>query len=255
MPFRRRMFPPEQSLEQLLLRIVPGLESRWQGSSDADIARLEAIAGQPLPDLYRWFLARMGQSMGPMAYPTIDFSAAGVLAAYGSGRIAQSPRYLLIGYEHDEVSPLHYFYDLETRARGDALVVRMLTPADETHEQFETLREMLAWGELYTNRVAAAPQQCRGSVRHAGGALQERLEPVLHRLGFTSPIETGPVCGLYERADATLLCTGTPRDIPSVQTFSLAGHDAPSLAQILNALPEGDGLELDISAWSPPLPG
>jgi hypothetical protein len=243
----------EPALEKLLLRIVPGLASEWQGASEADVARIESIAGRPLPDFYRWFLARLGKSMGPMVYPTVDFSARGVLAAYSANRIAPDPRYLLIGYERDEVSPLHYFYDLDAATRGDALVVRMLTPRDESHEQFETLREMLAWGELYANRITSAAQQCRGFLRHP--AIYEQLTPALSRLGFEAPIETGAYCGLFERSDATLVCSGTPNDSLAPQSFALAGPDASTLARVLSEVTTLSEAEIDISSWSPALPG
>src|SRR5690606_5414034 len=110
--------------------------------------------------------------------------------------------------------------DLERPARGDALVVRMLTPHDETHEQFETLREMLAWGELWSQRVACAAQRCRGTLR-SEGPLLERLEPLMRGLAFGVPIETGVFCGLYERGDAALVCTGTPNEAAGAQAFNL----------------------------------
>lgn len=242
------------ALEALLVRVVPGLEAEWQGAEADDVARLEAIAGRPLPPVYAWFLSRMGQSMGPMGYPTIDFSARGVLSAYSAQRIERHPRFLLIGYEHDEVSPLHYFYDLDRPAREDALVVRMLTPRDESHEQFETLGEMLAWGELYGQRVAKAPQQCRGTLRAPGHDLQGPLQSVLRGLGFATPIETGAFCSLFERGDATLVGSGNPDDAPGTQSFSLGGRDAGALGQILSVVANGSGLDVTLSGWDPPLP-
>lgn len=248
---------PETALEQLLLRVVPGLAAGWHGASDTDIERIEAIAGRPLPAVYRWFLAHLGVSMGPMRYPTLDFSASGILSVYQSGRMEPHPRFLLIGYEHDEVTPLHYFYDLDRPARGDALVLRMLTPRDESHEQleqFETLREMLAWGELWTHRVEPAPQLCRGNLRAPDADLHGRVAPVLGRLGFDTPIETGPFCGLYEAADAALVCSGAPDAEPGTQSFNLGGADAGQLARILSALANEAALEVTPSAWQPPLP-
>lgn len=249
--------PPEAALEALLLRIVPGLEAGWRGATEHEIERVEALAGRPLPALYRWFLARMGRSMGPMRYPTVDFSAAGVIAVYTSGRIETHPRFLLIGYDDDELTPAHYFYDLDRPARADALVLRMLTPHDEPHEQleqFETLREMLAWGELWTHRVEHAPQLCRGSLRAPDADLHGRVAPVLGRLGFDTPIETGPFCGLYEAADAALVCSGAPDAEPGTQSFNLGGADAGQLARILSALANEAALEVTPSAWQPPLP-
>jgi hypothetical protein len=161
---------------------------------------------------------------------------------------------LLIGFERDELMPLHYFYDLDQPARNDALVVRMLTPNDESHEQFETFREMLAWGELWTQRVESAPQRCQGRLRDAAGAPYPQLEAVMRRLGFAPPIETGAFCGLYERSDAALISSGTPGDRAASHAFSLAGHDAAALGTILGAIASESTLEVTLSGWSPPLP-
>lgn len=241
-------------MESLLTRLVPGLAEQWQGATDSELEQLEVIAGRPLPPFYRWFLSRMGRSMGPMSYPTVDFSARGVLAALRSGQMAADRRYLLIGYEQKELMPLHYFYDLDQPLRGDALVVRMLSPRDEAHEQFETFREMLAWGELWTQRVERAPQQCTGTLR-ADGDLLVRLEPLLRRLGFQQPIETGSYTGLYEREDAALVCSGTPNDPPVTQSFGLGGRDAVTLTQILSEVAGELTVQVKPSAWKPPLPG
>jgi hypothetical protein len=244
----------EAAIEALLTRLVPGLKQQWQGATEGEIERIEAIAGRPLPPFYRWFLSRMGKSMGPMSYPTVDFSAHGVLAALSSGQMAADRRYLLIGYEQEELMPLHYFYDLDQPLRGDALVVRMLTPRDEAHEQFETFREMLAWGELWSQRVEPALQQCGGTLRGSAD-LQARLEAVMRRLGFDVPIETGVYAGLYERKDAALICSGTPSDPPGAQSFALGGRDAVTLAQILSEMASVLTVEVKPSAWKPPLPG
>lgn len=244
----------EPALEALLQRIVPNLSERWQGAVASEVAALEAIARRPLPRFYRWFLSRMGQSMGPMRYPTVDFSVQGIVAEYAKSSIEPHPRFLLIGFERDELTPLHYFYDLDQPARADALVVRMLTPRDESHEQFETFREMLAWGELWTQRVATAAQRCQGTLRDSTGSPYPQLEAVLRRLGFAPPIETGAFCGLYERSDALLVSSGTPGDVKASHTFSLAGHDAATLGTVLGAIAGESTLEVTLSSWSPPLP-
>lgn len=253
-PPRSALGPLEPALEALLQRIVPQLESKAEGASAAEIAELEAVAGRALPRFYHWFASRLGRDMGPMRYPTVDFSTAGVLALYRAGEVERHPRFLLIGYERDELSPLHYFYDLDRPVREDACVVRMLTPRDESHAQFETLREMLAWGELWTQRVQNAPQRCAGSFRALDGAPYVALSPLLEQLGFEAPIETGSACGLYERADATLICSGTPGEPPHTQAFHLGGHDAATLGKILGAIADQPKLEVILSGWTPRLP-
>jgi hypothetical protein len=114
----------EPELEDFLLRVGPELAQQWKGSGPEEIAQIERIAGRPLPPFYRWFLTRMGQSMGPLAYPTLDFSAQRVLTCYAEELVAPHPRFLLIGYDSDELMPLHFFYDLDLPARTDARVMR-----------------------------------------------------------------------------------------------------------------------------------
>ena len=112
------------------------------------------------------------------------------------------------------------------RAAHTALVLRMLTPSDEPYEQleqFETLREMLAWGELWTQRVEHAPQQLRGSLRAPDADLHGRLGTALRALGFDTPVETGAFCGLYERADAVLICSSTDTHAPFIIEAAEAG--------------------------------
>jgi hypothetical protein len=236
----------ELRVEKLLLRIVPGLSEGWLGSSEEEMSRIEAVAGRPLPDFYRWFLSRMGVSMGPMAYPTVDFSARGILAAYDAGWIPRDARFLLIGYERDELTPLHYFYDLDAQTRHDALVVRMLTPADESHEQFETLREMLAWGELWSQRVEKAKVRYRGTLRLNQGSLTERVGAVLQRSGFAQPIATGEHCGLYERAGAVLISSGTPGETAMQHNFALGADRADEGAEVLRALEQEVSVEVGL---------
>ena len=75
-------------LEALLRRLVPGVDKTWRGAARADIDAIEEHADRELPDVYRWFLETMGESMGALAYPSLDFSARRMLAAYRSDGIA-----------------------------------------------------------------------------------------------------------------------------------------------------------------------
>jgi hypothetical protein len=95
---------PTQRLEPeiedfLLLRVVPGLAEQWQGSTPDEIVQIERLAGRPLPPFYNRFLTRMGQSMGPLTYPTLDFSAQRVLACYAEKLVVPHPRFLLIALQ------------------------------------------------------------------------------------------------------------------------------------------------------------
>ncbi|WP_437855494.1 hypothetical protein [Sorangium sp. So ce363] len=120
----------ESATEALLVRIVPGLADQWQGASPDEIERIEQLAPGPLPAFYRWFLGKTGRSMGPMAYPSLDFSAQRVLWCYDEAlQVAPSRRFFLIGYETDEHKQLHVFYDLERGAGPRDTVPAVVEPA------------------------------------------------------------------------------------------------------------------------------
>lgn len=53
-----------EALIQYAGRYEPDFIARIKGAGEAEIAHLEQLAGQPLPDAYRQFLQRMGQDTG-----------------------------------------------------------------------------------------------------------------------------------------------------------------------------------------------
>jgi hypothetical protein len=244
----------EAEMEELLLRIVPGLAGQWQGAPPEMIARIERIAGRPLPSFYRWFLSRMGQSMGALAYPTLDFSAQRILACYAEKLVTPDPRFLLIGYESNEMMPLHVFYDFDAPAREDALVTERHAMGGELYDRFETLHEMLAWGALLKFSVNRMPQRCEGMLSCDDPDLLSHLDPLMSSQGFTKPISTGPRCGLYERHDAVLICERTPREeLLGNQAFTLGGRDAGALRKVLGRLTTESSLEVEVDEWTPEL--
>jgi hypothetical protein len=246
----------EAAMEELLLRVVPGLKEQWKGATPDEIARIERIAGRPLPPFYRWFLSRMGQSMGPLAYPRLDFSAQRVLERYAEEWVEPHPRLLLIAHDSKEMMPMSLFYDLDDAARGDALVAAKEEGANENdlYERFETLREMLAWGALSEFRLGTMPQRCGGTFSGDQPDILSLVEPVMSSLGFKQPISTGPYCGLYERADAAMICKGMPRHgFDEARSFSLGGSDAGVLRKILGEIATASSLKVEVTEWTPAL--
>jgi len=237
----------EPELEALLLKTVPGLAREWKGATPAEIEQMGRLAGRPLPPFYRWFLERMGQSMGPLAYPRYDFSPQGVLACYAEELVQPDPRFLLIAYDSDELLPLHLFYDLDLPVRGDAAVARRHASGGDLHYRFETLREMLAWTAFFRFRVGALPQRCKGTLLGEHPILP-RLGPVMSRLGFTEPVPTGPFCGLFERPGAAMHCNSTPSE-EGILSFTLGGGDVGVLRRLLGELAQEPSLQVKVSEW------
>ncbi|NMO15810.1 hypothetical protein HPC49_14305 [Pyxidicoccus fallax] len=149
----------------------------------------------------------------------------------------------------------HTFYDLDAPVREDASVFDAFTPEGEVHGGFETFRELLAFRALWTFKVDKLPQQCEGSFAGETPDILPSLDPVLRRLGFRTPIPTGSFCGLYERADAVLICKSTPRADPArVMGFFLGGSDARTLRRALGAVATESPLEVEVDEWTPALP-
>jgi hypothetical protein len=246
-------------MDALIARIVPKAEqATWKPATPEQIARIEEIAERPLPSHYAWFLRTMG---GAFPHPQFgherqDLRAATVIRAYDDGIVDPDPRYLLIGRIPDPAMPELVFYDLDAPARDDAMVVMCTEGTSTLRPMFETLREKLAWGMLRKHRVAGCPQRCEGSLSdEGGGEVLASLGPALASLGFSSPVPTGPYCGLFEREDAALTSMVSVSDANrSLQLFNLGGPDATTLRRILGEVATMASIEVRINRFQPPLP-
>jgi len=248
----------EPEFEAWLRRQYPSIESEWEGATDEDIARVEAIAGQPLPRFYRWFLSTLGGE--PDALPEIPkvyraCSIGVVLGAYDRGELARvGPPFLFIGEIEDPMMTMSFFYDLSQPIRDDAMVLTQVTGGGLT-KTAETLRERLAWSTIIVARVLEYPQQCSGWLKSPSGEVMARLEPVLADLGFVAVVPHGPFCGAYEREGAALALKVEPEaEHRDLLTFDLGGLDSKTLRRILGTLSTEGEIEVKISEWKPPLP-
>jgi hypothetical protein len=243
----------EPELETLLLRLVPNQAQQWEAATKEEMARMEQLAGRPLPRFYRWFLARMGRSMGPTDFRSLDCSVTKILSAYAEGEVKPHRRFLMIGYETDELMPLHLLYDFDHMSRDDARVVRGHALGGPIHNQFDGFREMLSWVKFSTWRVEKLPQFCEGSFSGSPDVAKQ-LDSVMSRLGFTSPIPSSPCFAVYDRSDAAMSMTATPRDPPSkYYFFGLGGNNQGELRRILGTVATETSLKVEVETWRPPL--
>ncbi|HEX5660306.1 MAG TPA: hypothetical protein VFX59_24090, partial [Polyangiales bacterium] len=175
----------------------------------------QALTPHPLPPFYVWFLRRMGRSMGAMTYSLADFSAQTILAAYAGQEeypidsAWTDAGYLMIGYNRDDMMPLHRWYDLNQRTPDDALVVHGDATVAGATPSFSAFAEMLVWGKAGTFRVYNRSQACSGSFTDDAYEPFVCLDPVMVQLGFHQPVAMRDRCRVYEREDATMICKGS----------------------------------------------
>ncbi|RJS16198.1 hypothetical protein DRW03_31170 [Corallococcus sp. H22C18031201] len=150
--------------------------------------------------------------------------------------------------------PLHLFYELDAPVRADARVTLRHGRGGDLHDQFETLREMLAWGALLQFGVGRMPQQCEGMFSSNAADVRSQLAPLLRDHGFTEPVPVGPYCGLYERSDAIVVCNSALIEGPvDSQMFTLGGDDAGALRKLLGVIATETRLKVAVNEWTPAL--
>ncbi len=247
----------EPEMEAFLLRLVPELSTYWQGATDKEIEEIEKFAGQPLPLFYRWFLMKMGRSMGPLTNPKRDLSATSVISWHQKGENPDTSLFLF-GREADPIMPLYILYDLAKPLRDDALVVNREVGGHGENFEFETFREMLAWGTIQRFGIPAFPQQLEGVFVLENADLSPELTTLLDSLGFKCPIQTGSYCGIYERSDATIVCLGSPEpmlDNMIFLSFSMGAENPRIIGKILGEITSEPSFEIKVSKmeWNPPL--
>ncbi|MFE5549934.1 SMI1/KNR4 family protein [Streptomyces sp. NPDC056534] len=247
----------DESMEVFIARLVPAVErAAWRGAPEAEIAEVEGLAGRPLPEFYRWFIATMGGSY-PHAvhgYTRQDLRVATVIDAYRHGLVEPDLRFLLIGRIYDPAMPELLFYDLDTPVRKDAMVLTRSEFGLTMRRGFETLREKLAWGMLRRYGITPCSQRCEGSFRREGASVKILLDPVMSSFGFTCPIETGSYCALYERDDAAMACLEIVEDSQDNLLFFQFGGRSPMELRTILAELATTSIDVQTDRWHPPLP-
>ena len=145
----------EKEFLDLIRRHMPNAEASWVGASEEEIEEIEEIAGEALPDFYRWFLRTMGQEVGRLLSPVLDFTAKGVLSAYESalspyeqGLFVPKPGILFVGRFTKKSMPTLYFYDLAKRTADDARVIARLEQGGDAYAMAGSLRELVTYNVM-----------------------------------------------------------------------------------------------------------
>ena len=221
----------------------------WQGATTDEIEMIEQIvrkiSGDGMPKFYRWFLMRMGHSMGKFSYPDMDHSASAVISWYGNGFEDDGSMFFKIGHSSEELMRLHMYYDFNYPARDDARVTMRDAEGGDDYKRYETFREMLAVKAAHVNALRR-PDFCTGTLQ-GNDAVLPQLDPVMNRLSFTKPnIPTGSRCGLYEGSQAIMITTGSIGLGIKTCGFVLGGSDSIVLRNILGTIETATDLTLRV---------
>ncbi len=228
----------EPEMDELFQRLVPDLMD-WHGATTDEIVTIEQIirkiSGNGMLKFYRWFLLRMGHSMGNFSYPDMDYSAPTVISWYSNDFEDDASKLFKIGHTSEPELELHMYYDFNYPARDDARVTMRQAEGGEDYRQFETFREMLATKAVSTH-VARLPLFCIGTMLNDNDILSQ-LDPVMESLGFKKPaIPTGSRCGLYEGRGASMVMTGSLDLETNSCGFMLGGSDSNVVRNVLGTI-------------------
>lgn len=125
---------------------------------------------------------------------------------------------------------------------------------EELVPSFETLREMIAWGALFTHGVRKHPQRCVGMLESSSDDARLQLGEALQALGFEVPIATGRYCGVFRGPGMDMVSRSKPVENPHLQGIDVGAADATTIRRLLGEITSTTSLELKISQWDPVLP-
>lgn len=239
----------EPEMEKLFHILIPDYMN-WQGATKSQIDKIEQIvrkiSGHGLPKFYRWFLMRMGRSMGNFSYPDLDHSASTVISWYEKEWEDDGSKFFRIGESSDEME-LHMYYDLNYPARDDARVVTRHPEGGDDFKYSETFRELLASDAAQINALSC-PENCVGVLGDEEGEdILPQIDPVLDSLGLKKLIfPTGSRVGIYKSDEATMLISTSLDSDTSSGGLTLGGRDGNILRKILGTIEADTGFDLDI---------
>ncbi|NMO18767.1 SMI1/KNR4 family protein [Pyxidicoccus fallax] len=208
-----------QDFFTLVERYDPGYSRKVRGASPEEIADLEELAGQPLSECHREFLARMGRNMGGLEVEGVDFHIERITEFYRSGEWTPPPGYILLAIQEDDPQ-MDYYLECPRPGARDCPVVRFPSmgefsketyfyPLDPSLSDFllalafsEKRMEALEHQRLLTPSTGHRQQE--PNILSTPAALLRVLEERALRLGFKRVARSSGAYRFYESPDAAL---------------------------------------------------
>jgi hypothetical protein len=208
-----------QEFITLVERYDPGYSRKLRGASPEEISRLEELAGQPLPERYQEFLARLGRDMGGLEIEGVDFHIERILAFYRSGHWPPPRGYILFAIQEDDPQ-MDYYLECTRPGARDCPVVRFPSEGEFSKESYfesldPSLNDFLLSMAFSEKRMGDFDLQrllmpSTGSRKQDPEALVDPIELArvvderAHRLGFERVARTSVAYRFYDQPDAAL---------------------------------------------------
>ena len=232
--------PEMRAVVQAISQYSPSFMDEIQGCTPAEISKLQAAVGRPLPVSYAGFLHFMGHSTGPLElFKDSDFSFTSVLEYYFNKKLPRPPeRYILFGLAEDD--PYYDFY-LDCGS-PDPQVVRFPTP--ETAKAFPKAISQLGWlaSSLYEFVFSKAyfkfhlsqfPHRHMLAEDTEHPVTFEQAESLLKKLNFTRHPQSSKAVAYYDLPTSAVTCN---RFEGSPMAVNIAAHSPRELARISDIL-------------------
>ncbi|MCA9700283.1 MAG: hypothetical protein KC431_22345 [Myxococcales bacterium] len=244
----------EPELEELFLRWVPDMTSRWASASGQDIAAIERLAGGEIPRCYRWLLRRLGRGWAELGYGSLDFSARTIVDGHSRGLFPPCEGMMCIANDTAEWQPQLRYYDLAHPAKDDAPVFAGWPDEGGLSSEFQTLRELIGAAVFKNHRLQMLPVRCEGVfVDEDKGDVLDVLIPLFEELGFQPPIPGGPLSLLYDNGMVAFSSYRRPhRLMVHLVPFVLGGPSMSALRKVLGSVSTSTHLVIKRLSWNSP---
>ena len=210
------------------------------GAIPGDIDELEALAGHPLPPVYREFLTRMGLEIGDIELLHADYNIDSLISRYFVHEPDHPRHFILIGLDLGEMS-IDYYIDFSDTSQVDGPIVAFDYNAGAISPLpiFHSFRGHVIAAGVRRYGLARYPQQRLVELPPLSSAeslpsLLQRANALLERAGFSTVLTDDRSCLFLERPDTCALVL----DLPTTEFLrvELAGEDPKALAHLEEVL-------------------
>lgn len=235
-------------------RYSPGFDKKITGASNADVDRLERLAGSKLPPEYRSFLECMGRTPSKALGPFLEHVTYGVAAVeeYYRDPPLPVPRSAIYLWTYEFDSPNLIFLPVESNTDGGRPLLQFGWPVDPNTGQFvdKDPQKVIVSDGLLPFLYGEAFEEIRRPSLRFGVALEEaniaskpderlavgrrkRFSALMGQLGFTLVPYMERNMLLFNRDDAAAAMASEPYAADSAYVGANSERECAHLAELL----------------------